>query len=247
MKIKLADLEVDYALNKSRQPFALESCQSLADSLGEFGQDTPVKVTTNPPGSEYTYKLRIGFRRVTAARDILKWDEIEAVSMDGMSEDEIALENVRENIERENLTYYEECCSLRTLFAQEISIKAIARRMSRSTTWVRCRWLVWDLQPEIVLGIESGDLTPSDISLLIGRSAQEQIMLVQRLRQAKAEGESRETVEATVKRKRSVRNKKDIHQMANTLMAQGREAEKIALLWAAGDIDNDELINYNGR
>lgn len=246
MKVKLATLKVDYGKNKSRLPFTVESCQSLAESMAANGQDTPIKVVTLPEGGEFTHEVRIGYRRVTAGKHILHWEEMDATSLDGKTEEEITLENIRENWERESTTYFEQCVTMRDLFPSGTSINAIATTFKRSTTWVRCRWLIWTLTPEVILGVETGDLTPSDISMMIGKSADQQIVLVQRLRDARLSGESKETVASTIKKKRNVRIKRDIHKMANVLLSQGRDAEKIALLWAAGDIDDSELLDYNG-
>lgn len=245
MKIRCDEIEVNHSLNKSRVSVTPESCVSLADSISKHGQDTLVKVTANP-GGDRPYLLRVGFRRYTAINDILAREFIEAEVVEYASEDEAILANVRENIERKDMTYFEECCALRELFPKDTQIKVIAEVMSRSTTWVRCRWSVWELESEIILGIETGDFTPGDISLMIGRSPEEQIATAAAVRLGKAQGETRDEIAAKVRNHKLKPNKEQVGRMLTLLELNGKGDAKYALLWAMGDIDNEEFINYTG-
>lgn len=239
MLIAFRHIEIDHSLNH-RQPFSVESCRSLADSLHKYGQDTPVVVEANPAGAP-PYRLRVGFRRCTAAKDILGWDDIEARVAEFENEHEAHLANARENLERENLTYYEECCLLRNIFTDGTAIQKIADTLSRSTTWVRARWLLWTLPSEFVLGVEAGELTQTDVLRLIGRTYQDQLMIVQRIREGKEQGESQDEISTSLgKTKRP--GKKQIQRMATVMLEQGRMAECNALLWAIGDMNDEQLI-----
>ena len=243
MIINCSDIHFDPTLNKSRQPFSLDSCQGLADSIAQYGQDIAVHVTEGGPDGKL-YTLRVGFRRYTAIHYILKQDTIKVEVVKYASEDEAAMANLRENLEREDLTYFEQCQALRDIFPAEAGINTIAQRVTRSRHWVRCRWSVWELEPEILLGVETGDLTPSDIALMLGKSREEQIATAETIRLGKAKGESRDTIATKLGRKATRPNKQQIGQMLTLMESNDRQEAKFALLWANGTIDNDEFLNY---
>lgn len=208
--------------------------------MSQHGQDTPVIVET----FEGKYRLRAGFRRCAAAKRILGWEELEAQIMEFTSEEEAKLLNARENLERLNLTYYEECCALRDIFPLTTEMSYIARLLSKSRTWVRARWLVWDLPPEILLGVEIGELTQVDVIRLIGRTHEEQRVIVQKIIQGKEQGLSQGEIDVTLG-KLSRKTKKEIERMATIMLEQSQHEERLALLWVIGVIDDEELT-YRG-
>ena len=242
--IPINDIEVDYSENKSRggQLITPESVESLAASMAANGQDTPVKIRANSFGGK-PYRLYVGFRRVTAAVS-LNWEMIEASISDGISEEHAAFENLRENLERKDLTYFEECVALKELFPADSGIKTIADRVNRSRHWVRCRWSVWELEPEILLGVETGSLTPSDIALMLGMSRDEQIASAEQIRLGKAKGETRDERAEKLGRKATRPNKQQIGYMLTLLEQNDRQDAKFTLLWVNGDIDREEYLNY---
>jgi len=162
------------------------------------------------------------------------------------SEQDAQMANLRENLERESQTYFEECLALKQMFDRSCSVKAIAETVGRSRTWVRVRWQIWDLQPEIILGVETGYYTPADIALMVGRTPEEQIATADLIRQGKEKGETKEETADKVKNRRPMKTKKEIIAMANTMLQAGKTPVEKALLWAVGEIDNADFIDYIG-
>ena len=244
MQIPLDQIEVDYSENKSRggQPITPESVGTLAESMRDNGQDTPVKIRVNNCVGGKPYRLYVGFRRFTAATS-LGWDTIDA-SLCEVTDEQAAFENLRENLERKDLTYFEECVALKDLFPQGTGVKTIADRIKRSRHWVYCRWDVWQLEPEILLGIETGEFTPSDIAMMLGKSRDEQITTAEAIRTGKARGETRDEIAGKLGRKPPRPNKQQIGQMLTLLEQNNQQQAKFALLWANGDIDSDEFLDY---
>lgn len=242
--IPLKDIEVDYRENKSRggQPITPESVESLAESMRDNGQDTPVKIRPNTNGDR-PYRLYVGYRRITAATS-LGWEMIGATLAENISDEQAAFENLRENLERKDLTYFEECVALKDLFPADAGVKTIAGRVNRSRHWVRCRWQVWELESEILLGVETGSLTPSDIALMLGMSRDEQIATAEQIRLGKAKGETRDEIATKLGRKAPRPTKQQIGQMLTVMEQNDRQDAKFALLWANGDIDSEEFLDY---
>lgn len=243
MKLPCSEIYYDASLNTSRELFTVESCMTLADSIHQNGQDTAVKVTEGGPDG-FKYTLRVGFRRFNAISFILKQESIEADVVEFENESDAALANLRENLERQDLTYFEECKALHRLFDSSCSINGISERVSRSRHWVSCRWKVWDLEPEIILGIETGDFGPSDIALMLGRTREEQIERAEAIRTGKAQGETRDEIAAKLGRKQTRPNKLQIGKMLTIMDRNNKDDAKYALLWANGDIDNEAFLNY---
>src|SRR3989304_4589029 len=243
MKLKCSDIHLDVALNKSRLPFSLDSCESLAESIRDDGQDLAVKVTEGSPDGKL-YTLRVGFRRFTAIHLILGWEEIEADIVEYATEEAAALANFRENLERQDLGYFEECRALRDIFPADTSLQALSKKLHRSRHWVRCRWQLWELEPEIILGVETGNFTPSDIALMLGKNRKEQLERADAIRLGKSKGETRDEIAAKVGRKRSRPSKKDVGKMLTFTEEQMRKDATYALLWSIGEIDNEEFIDY---
>ena len=243
-EVPLSDIEVDYSENKSRggQPLTPESVETLAASMRDNGQDTPVKIRPNHSGGK-PYRLYVGYRRVTAATT-LGWSTIKATLVDDITDEQAAFENLRENLERKDLTYFEECVALRDLFPQGTGVKTIADRIQRSRHWVYCRWDAWQLEPEILLGIETGEFTPSDIAMMLGKSREEQITTAETIRTGKARGETRDEIAGRLGRKPPRPNKQQIGQMLTLLEQNDQQQAKFALLWANGDIDSEEFLDY---
>lgn len=242
-EVALSDIEVDYSENKSRggQPITPESVESLAESMRDNGQDTPVKIRANRSGDK-PYRLYVGYRRATAAKS-LGWPSISA-TLSEVTDEQAAFENLRENLERKDLTYFEECVALKDLFPADAGVKTIADRVNRSRHWVRCRWQVWELEPEILLGVETGDLTPSDIAVMLGKSREEQLATAETIRLGKAKGETRDEIAAKLGRKATRPNKQQIGHMLTLMEQNDRQEAKFALLWANGDIDSEEFLDY---
>lgn len=108
MKIKISDINIG-----ERQRKNLGDLTEQADSMQRLGQIHNIGVQRKPDGSLW---LVWGMRRLTAAKTILGWEEIEATVRDDLSyemEQEIELE---EDIKRKDRSWQERCLAVSKLF-----------------------------------------------------------------------------------------------------------------------------------
>ena len=228
MKININDIEVDESRN-CRQSITGESVHELAASMLQFGQDTPVIV--KPHNGKY--RLIAGYRRLAAA-NILNWTEVEATVRDDLSESEADLLCLRENVERENLSYFDECCYLKKLFPPETTLSEMARATGRSRCWCRVRFKFWDLEPEIILEAEMGRVGPSDVQLLLAHSPEERVAAAQQIQLAKQSPKPSQPSD--------LRSKQQLLLALTIAVDQERPDAVAALRWALGQIESTNLF-----
>jgi len=241
MKIAVADIMVDHKLNVSRDPITAESCQVLATAIEQRGQISPVMVTPIEH-ADFKYKLVCGYRRMVAIGGILGHNEVEAVVREGVSNQEGRMLNTIENLERLDLDYWGWCKALRRAFSKSVTESEIARALNRSRTWVRARWLVWNLPEEVLAQVEQGLLTATDVGLLIQKSPEEQMAAAAKLRAGKEAGETTNPMLGQFSRRKTIRAKRDIQKMMTELLALERHNEMHALRFALGEISDSQLL-----
>lgn len=252
MKIRCADILFDPEnQNASRELFAAESCESLAATIAKQGLTHPVNVVPLPKEHEKKYKLIAGFRRFVAIAHILKWEEIPGIVRDDVhSREEELLVNVIENLERKDMTYWEECLALKKTFPPDTKMTYIGQAMNKTRSWVRRRWLIWTLpeevQEQVIPMIKEGLLIASDVELIILREQKDQIAAMNALLQGHREGKAiRKTAREITKRK-TVRGLKEL-QRAMTIMMDNDKPDCVHFgRFACGEITDEQLYKYLG-
>lgn len=241
MKILISDILIDNSNNVSREPLSAEECQTLATAIDNHGQIGPVLVTPiDHP--DFKYKLVCGYKRMFAMGSILGYNEVEAYIREGISDEHGRILNVTENLEREDLSYWQQCKALNRAFHADRTETEISKALSRSRSWVRARWLVWRLPEEILAQVEEGLLTATDVGLLIQQTPEEQIAAAARLRAGKEAGETTNSMLGQFSRRKSIRSKKEIQSMMTDLLGQERHNEMHALRFALGEINDSQLF-----
>lgn len=151
-KIKVKD--VKEGTNWSRESEG--DISTLKESMRHHGLQQPIIVDSD-------WNLVAGFRRFRAAAE-LGWEWIDCrVLEDG--EDGAAI-NLIENLERENLTFYEEALAIRRLYPK-CSEQMVADALNRTRGWSRPRIKLWTLGEEIVALAKAGKITPSQVTNLL--------------------------------------------------------------------------------
>lgn len=209
MKVPLDEIQL--GKNYSRT-FGVGDVEELAASMHEIGQITPVIL--NQHGV-----LVAGYRRYAAAEK-LGWKEIDAVIRDG-SDDEHKVVNLIENMNRENLTLWEEIQGIRDVFGSEASQSEIARRLSKSRPWVEPRVKIWELPQDFIDRVRLGAAGVAEIRA--------------RLR-------GRTNKDTPTSRGVNCPNQKELKETITDLLTAGREAEARALSYALGGISKEELL-----
>ena len=122
----------DLSNNCSRQDLTPEDCEDLAASIEVNGLQQSVVVRPTPEyGSETPkpYQLVIGYRRFTAVSVNLGLTEIECTVRE-YTDEEAKIANVIENLQRKDISFWEECCALRIAFPDDTKTKQIQISLS---------------------------------------------------------------------------------------------------------------------
>ncbi len=114
----------------------------LADSIREYGVLDPIKVARNPKGSDFTYRLIDGERRLKAVQ--MLHEQGEEVSfpvriLQGMDDETSVIVSATSNMERSDITPLEEGNIVAKMEAYGYDTKEIASKLNRSDQWVRDR------------------------------------------------------------------------------------------------------------
>ena len=134
-----------------RQVFNDLSLMELAASIRQHGLLQPITVRAVAAG----YEIVMGERRFRACQQ-LGMSHIDAFILP-VGKDESALLAVIENVQRENLHYFEEAEAYQHLLRQGMTQEALARRLGRSASAVANKLRLMKLEPELrALLYESG-------------------------------------------------------------------------------------------
>lgn len=168
--IPIKDIIVNQEWN-CRSRFFAPSLTSLADSLNQHGQLMPVLIAEG--------RLIAGFRRVAAAQ-LAGWTRVFAIisHLDMFTARRV---NIVENIERRELSLWEEALALQTLYSTEDSIPLMAKELNKPLKWVSRRWKLLSMEEEIQKACDAGRLTEGDLQRLIEASSKNRMTLLRHL------------------------------------------------------------------
>jgi len=240
MNLKCSDIIADPADNTSRDELNRmnpQDCMGLARTIEQQGQLQPVLVKKE--GDKY--RLVLGFRRFTAIAICLGREEIEAKVVGPELNSEQA--NLVENLQRKDLTFWEQCCALREVYPHESEMKDIERDMGMSKQWVNIRWKAWYLPEEVKAQIAIGLLGFADVQMLVQRGVDAE-RAAAKLIAGKAAGQTTNELRKEVLGRKSIRGKKTIQQTMTKCLALGNMPVVQALRFAIGEIEEKTLINW---
>lgn len=241
MLIKCSNIIADPADNTSRDEMNRmnpQDCMPLARTIDQQGQLQPVLVKEE--GDKY--RLVLGFRRFTAIAIVLGWDEIDANIVP--PDLDAAKANLLENLQRKDLTFWEECCGLREAYEPDAVMKDIERDQGMSKQWVNVRWKAWNLPEEVKGQIEIGLLGFTDVQMLVQKGVDAE-RAAQKLIDGKAAGKRTHEMRKDVIGRRNLRGKKTIQQTMTKCLAVGDMRMVQALRYAIGEIEEKSLLNYS--
>ena len=127
-RVKLVDVDLTNTTFCARIEFTDEEIQSLADSIEEIG-------LRNPPGYIREGRRLIvnyGWRRTYAVHK-LGWEEIEAFVYTSSDDKELHLQNLSDNLDRDDLSVLELAGKVKVLRELEIPVEEISTRLSKGT------------------------------------------------------------------------------------------------------------------
>lgn len=234
VEIPLARIEANPF--QPRWEFNEESTKELAKSLSEHGLIQPVIVRPCPGG----YQLIAGERRVRAA-SYLGWETIPAVirELDDVATAQVAL---IENLQREDLTYWEEAEAYQRLL-QEFGMtqEELAEKIGKSQSAIANKLRLLRLSPRVRASISREIMSERHCRALLSLESEEsQLQVVEAIKEKRL---SVKDTEELVRRIRSGQEKKEKGQKVVRLWRDARllqnSVRKLVRDMRAGGADVD--------
>ena len=155
---QLADVPVALIVPNPAQPrrsFDEESIRELAESIEKNGLIQPLAVQLRGG----VYELIAGERRLRAVKR-LGWNSVPCIIGAAVKDEELALKAVVENLQREDLQYFEEAeCYAKLLCGMRITQDELASRVGKSQSYVANKLRLLRLEPDIRAGAAKAGLS----------------------------------------------------------------------------------------
>ena len=185
-----------------RKEFSEEKIQELAQSIKENGLIQPIIVRKSPV---LGYEILAGERRYRAS--IAAGLSEVPVIVKQLSDQDMMLHSIIENLQRENLNPIEEAKAYQSLIDKGFTHTEIAEKMGKSRPYITNLVRLLGLPKHILIEVESGRLSQAHARLLIQLSSDKQDKLLNRIQ---TENLSVRQVEQILqKTKKSSRKEKD--------------------------------------
>ena len=146
-----------------RAEITSESVTELAQSIEVNGLQTPIHI--QPYSHPYSYRVIAGHRRYIACR-LLERTHIQALICENINEQHARILNLSENMDRKDLTPYEEAMALVKIFPPETTLTKMSQILNRSREWCRRRRLIAELPEHIRIGFYDRTLGIRDVVVL---------------------------------------------------------------------------------
>jgi ParB/RepB/Spo0J family partition protein len=133
---------------------SIEDLRSRAEGVEGTGILQPLLVAENPYGHEFPYRLIAGERRYRAA-GIVGLDTLPCLVVE-MDEDSIAVAQLVENLQRQNLAPLEEARAIEALMAsQKLSIRDSARLLGKGKGYIENRLALLKMGADVQAMVET--------------------------------------------------------------------------------------------
>lgn len=159
-----------------RKDFPEEKIKELAQSIKENGLIQPIIVRQSPV---IGYEILAGERRYRAS--ILAGLSEVPVIIKNLSDQDMMLHSIIENLQREDLNPIEEAKSYQSLIDKGFTHAEIAEKMGKSRPYITNLIRLLSLPDNILTEVENGRLSQAHARLLIQLSNQEQKKLLGRI------------------------------------------------------------------
>lgn len=159
-----------------RKEFLEEKIQELAQSIKENGLIQPIIVRKSPV---LGYEILAGERRYRAS--IAAGLSEVSVIVKQLSDQDMMLHSIIENLQRENLNPIEEAKAYQSLIDKGFTHTEIAEKMGKSRPYITNLVRLLGLPKHILTEVESGKLSQAHARLLIQLSSDKQDKLLNRI------------------------------------------------------------------
>lgn len=196
MMVAFSDIVIGQDFNSRK---ALKNIDELSASINEIGLVQPLVVREGGPArtgeKRRKFFLVAGERRYHAIKK-LGWTQVEIKLVKGNSQ-QIALTNLVENAQRENLEPYEEAQAIQRIMADyKLTQAQLATKIGKSEPYVSQRLkLLTSTAPEVKEAVEKGTVSPTHARELANLPKEEQKEVLAELKEKeKARGGKKVTV-----------------------------------------------------
>ena len=159
-----------------RKEFSEEKIQELAQSIKENGLIQPIIVRKSPV---LGYEILAGERRYRASI-VAGLSEVPVI-VKQLSDQDMMLHSIIENLQRENLNSIEEAKAYQSLIDKGFTHTEIAEKMGKSRPYITNLVRLLGLPKHILIEVESGKLSQAHARLLIQLSSDKQDKLLNRI------------------------------------------------------------------
>ena len=159
-----------------RKEFSEEKIQALAQSIKENGLIQPIIVRKSPV---LGYEILAGERRYRAS--IAAGLSEVPVIVKQLSDQDMMLHSIIENLQRENLNPIEEAKAYQSLIDKGFTHTEIAEKMGKSRPYITNLVRLLGLPKHILIEVESGKISQAHARLLIQLSSDKQDKLLNRI------------------------------------------------------------------
>ena len=159
-----------------RKEFSEEKIQELAQSIKENGLIQPIIVRRSPV---LGYEILAGERRYRASI-VAGLSEVPVI-VKQLSDQDMMLHSIIENLQRENLNPIEEAKAYQSLIDKGFTHTEISEKMGKSRPYITNLVRLLGLPKHILTEVESGKLSQAHARLLIQLSSDKQDKLLNRI------------------------------------------------------------------
>ena len=190
-----------------RKEFDREKLDELAQSIKENGVIQPIIVRQSPV---IGYEILTGERRYRASL-LAGLTSIPAV-VKQLSDQEMMVQSIIENLQRENLNPIEEARAFESLVEKGFTHAEIADKMGKSRPYISNSIRLLSLQEQILSEVENGKLSQAHARSLVGLNKEQQDYFFQRIIE---EDISVRKLEALLTNKKQKKQEKNDHFIQN--------------------------------
>lgn len=230
-----------------REKFTATDVLELARDIEKRGVVEPIVIRELWPNEGeiiakgYEWSLVSGFRRFMAAYKVCEAEKIPAVLRVLNSDFDCRDINAIENLQRKDLSFWEEAKSIRHYWVADWTREQIAERINKSPGWVQLRAMLLEMPPEIQQMAANGHILQNDLRELSKYHGYERLKVAAQIRDARKAGEKGVSVKFKRKDKpntKKARSAKDIEELMEYLRPYFQQVDPELQLRAGDHITN---------
>jgi len=219
-----------------------ESVMTLAQSIEIHGLQTPIQLQSMEGlPDKKPFRIIAGHRRFAAAQ-LLGQERIKATVAKIINEQQAKLLNLSENIDRKNLTPYEEALALASIFPADTSLVKMSQILKRSREWCRRRMMILKYPTDVQMGFHVNLLGVRDALVLDSLPEAVRTDAARRLMNQRKDKDKNDIPMGTVKQRWPHRSTTEIKKLRDYFLRKNINGLPPKILaWVLGIIDTPSV------